>query len=101
MIVRMWRGRTKVEDADRYLLYLQETGLKDYAVVEGNLGVQALRRVDGDVAEFLIVTHWDSMEAVKRFAGPNPEVSVYYPEDDAYLLEKEPNVIHYEVAYQG
>ena len=101
MIARIWRGRTKAEDADRYLAYLEATGLKDYANVEGCRGVQTLRRIEGDVAEFLLITHWDSMEAIKRFAGENPETSVYYPEDEAFLLEKEPNVIHYDVMDQG
>ena len=101
MIARLWHGRTKAEDADRYLEYLKATGLKDYAGVEGNRGVQALRRIEGGVAEFLLVTQWDSMEAIERFAGANPEIAVYYPEDEAFLLEKEPNVIHYEVVFQS
>jgi hypothetical protein len=37
------------------------------------------------------------MEAIKRFAGPEPEKAFYYPEDDDYLLDRAPNVDHYEV----
>jgi hypothetical protein len=40
---------------------------------------------------------WDSIEAIKKFAGPNIEKAVYYPEDVKYLLELEPHVKHFEV----
>jgi hypothetical protein len=43
-------------------------------------------------------TLWDSMDAVKAFAGDRPEVAVYYPEDDRYLVERGEFVSHYEVA---
>jgi heme-degrading monooxygenase HmoA len=97
MIARIWRGRTPAEKADDYLDYLEATGLAEYAKTPGNRGLRVLRRIDGDVAEFLLITLWDSMDAIHAFAGPEPERSVYYPEDDAYLLEKEPTVAHYEV----
>ena len=40
---------------------------------------------------------WDDFEAIRRFAGPEPEKAVYYPEDDAYLVDRAPGVDHYEV----
>jgi heme-degrading monooxygenase HmoA len=97
VIARMWRGRTPAEKADAYHGYLRETGLKEYAETPGNLGVYVLRRAEGDVAEFLLVSLWESMDAVRAFAGEDPERAVYYPEDDEYLLEREPTVSHYEV----
>ena len=93
--------KPKEGQRDNYLEYLEATGLKDYGTVAGNLGVRALRKVDGGIADFLIVTYWESMDAVKRFAGENPEVAVYYPEDDAFLLEKEPFVSHYDVVFES
>ena len=97
MIARTWRGRTPAAKADEYMDVLQRTGLKEYAATEGNRGVLVLRRVDGDEAEFLLITLWESWEAIKRFAGDDVERSVYYPDDDAYLLEREAHVTHYEV----
>jgi len=97
MIARIWRGRTSAEQADAYLDYLEATGLEDYTKTPGNTGLRVLRRIDGDVAEFFLITLWESMDAIRAFAGPDPERSVYYPEDDAYLLEKDPTVTHYEV----
>jgi heme-degrading monooxygenase HmoA len=93
----MWRGRTPSEKADAYHGYLRATGLKEYAETPGNLGVYVLRRTEGDAAEFVLISLWDSMDAVRAFAGDDPERAVYYPEDDEYLLEREPTVTHYEV----
>ena len=97
MIARTWRGRTPAAKSDEYMDVLQRTGLKEYAATDGNRGVLVLRRLDGDQAEFLLITLWESWEAIKRFAGDDVERSVYYPEDDAYLLEREAHVTHYEV----
>ena len=47
-----------------------------------------------------MISFWEDFDAIRRFAGPHPEKAVYYPEDDRFLLGKEPNVAHYEVAAQ-
>lgn len=98
MIARIWRGITLAEQADTYLAYLNENGLKGYATTPGNRGVTVLRRVQGEHCEIVLISLWDSMDAVRAFAGENPERSVYYPEEENYLLEMEPLVRHYEVA---
>jgi heme-degrading monooxygenase HmoA len=100
MIARVWRGVTLAEKADDYIAYLHQTGLKDYAETPGNRGVSMLRRLQGEHCEIVLISLWDSMDAVRAFAGENPERSVYYPEDEEYLLEMEPQVRHYEVAGQ-
>jgi heme-degrading monooxygenase HmoA len=100
MIARIWRGITLAEKADAYIDYLNETGLKAYAETPGNRGVQVLRRLQGEHCEIVLISHWESMDAVRAFAGKNPERSVYYPEDEQYLLEMEPLVRHYDVAEQ-
>lgn len=51
-------------------------------------------------AHFLLVTHWQSMESVKKFARDRPEKARYYPEDDDFLLEKEETSALYEVFYE-
>jgi heme-degrading monooxygenase HmoA len=99
MIARIWRGRTPATKSDEYLEILERTGLKDYAETEGNRGVLLLRRISAGVAEFTALTLWDSMDAVRRFAGDDPERAHYYPEDPEYLLEMNPFVEHYEVAW--
>ena len=100
MIARVWRGITRAERADAYIEYLNRTGLKDYAGTPGNRGVTVLRRLQGEHCEIVVMSLWESMEAVRAFAGENPERSVYYPEDSDYLLEMEALVRHYQVAEQ-
>lgn len=97
MITRVWRGITLKEKADDYLNHLRDTGLKHYAETPGNLGVTVLRRNQGEHCEIVLISHWESMEAVRAFAGENPEKSVYYPEDEHYLLQMEPLVRLYDV----
>lgn len=99
MIARIWEGRTRLGMGKAYYKYLEETGLKDYRATEGFRSVTVLCREVGDETEYILVTLWDSMEAIQRFAGPEPERAVYYPEDDRYFAESErrPYVRHYEV----
>ena len=97
MIARTWHGITKTSKADEYLAYLNNTGVAAYRTTQGNLGVYVLRRVEGDKAHFLLLTLWESEDAIRRFAGSNIEKAKYYPEDEQFLLELEPTVAHYQV----
>lgn len=97
MIARSWHGRVPESKGDAYYAYLLRTGLSDYARTPGNRGVQVLRRTSNGVTEYLLTTLWDSIDAIKAFAGENYERARYYPEDDEYLLEREEFVTHYEV----
>ena len=97
MIARIWRGAVAAADRDAYADYMDQTGVPGYAGTPGNRGVWMLcRDVDGK-SEFLMFTLWDSMEAVQTFAGEAPEVAVFYPDDDRFLIEREEFVSHYEV----
>jgi heme-degrading monooxygenase HmoA len=95
-ITRLWHGITRAEHADEYLKYVQDTGLKEYKTIEGNLSVKLLRRIDGEICHFLTVTEWDSYDSIKKFAGPDYQKAKYYPDDKKYLLEFEEYVAHYE-----
>ena len=97
MIARIWRGVTAAARSEEYLDYLNETGVPDYQATEGNRGVYVMRRVEDDRAHFLTLSFWDSIDDIKRFAGPDPERARYYPEDEEFLLDFEPTVGHYEV----
>jgi heme-degrading monooxygenase HmoA len=57
-----------------------------------------LRRLDGDGAEFGVMSFWDSLDDVKAFAGQDVAAAHYYPGDERFLLEFEPRVKHFEVA---
>jgi heme-degrading monooxygenase HmoA len=101
MIARIWRGATAADRAQEYLEYLKQTGVADYIATPGNHGVQILLRTEGDRTDFTILSYWESMDAIKAFAGDDPEVSRYYPEDDDYLIDRQPNVEHHQVADLG
>jgi len=100
MIVRLWHGKTDISKADEYAEFMKERAAPDYGSTKGLEKLYFLRRNDGDVAHFLLVTHWDSMESVKKFAGEHPEIAKYYPEDDSFLLEKEKTSDLYEVFFE-
>ena len=97
MIARTWRGWTRREDADEYVAYIEETGMRAYRGTPGNRGAWMLRRDEGDRTEFVTLSYWDSLDAVRAFAGDDVERAVFYPEDDRFLVERETRVLHYEI----
>jgi heme-degrading monooxygenase HmoA len=97
MIARTWHGVTPASKADEYVEYLNKTGVPDLRDTLGNRGVLVLRRIEGEEAHFLLISLWESYEAIRRFAGKDAEIARYYPEDKEFLLELEPRVTHYEV----
>ena len=97
MIARSWHGRVPAAKADAYHGYLLETGVADYRAAPGNRGVYLLRREEGEVVHFQLMTLWDSLDAIKQVAGEQYERAWYYPEDDEYLLEREELVQHHDV----
>ena len=97
MITRVWRGKASAEAAEAYEAFLRETAYPDYGDVNGNRGWLLLRRPSAEAVEFVFVSFWDSMDAVRRYAGEDPERPKYYPQDRAALLELPEGVDHYEV----
>jgi heme-degrading monooxygenase HmoA len=98
VIARTWRGAVKAEDAAAYAAYIDETGMSAYASTPGNRGAWMLTRELGELTEFVTLSLWDSLDAIKAFAGEDPETAVFYPEDDRYLVERDRTCTHYEVA---
>ena len=98
MIARTWRGAVRTADAAAYAAYIDETGMKAYASTPGNRGAWMLQRPVGEVMEFVTFSLWDSVDAIKAFAGEDYETAVFYPEDDRYLVERDRTCTHYEVA---
>jgi len=93
----MWHGRTSRLNADAYASFLVERAIPDYRSVKGNIDVAILRRDEGAVTHFLTVTHWESEDAIRAFAGNDLLKAKYYPEDGDFLLEFEPGVQHFVV----
>jgi heme-degrading monooxygenase HmoA len=97
VIARLWRGAVRSQDGEGYANYLRKTGLAAYAATAGNRGAWMLRRDLDEHTEFVMFTLWDSLEAVKAFAGDDPETAVFYPEDERFLVERDLTTAHYEV----
>jgi len=98
MIARIWKGRTRAGQADAYVEYVERTGIAAHRATPGNRASMILRRDCGEEVEVVVISFWDSLDSVRGFAGEQPDVAVYFPEDADYLLEMEPAVLHYDVA---
>ncbi len=98
MIARLWTGYTRTADADAYEAYMHRVALPGYADVAGNHGVLMLRRDgDDDRSEFTMISLWTDYDAIRSFAGPEPEVAVFYPDDERFLVDRDLEVRHYDV----
>ena len=100
MIVRLWRGSAVMgSDAQAYESHVTGKVFPGVLALSGNLGVRLLKRRIDDRIEFLAVTYWSSLEAVKAFAGDDIGLAVVDPAAHAVLAEFDDFVTHYEVAY--
>lgn len=97
MIARVWRGAVRPGRGDAYAAYLDATGVKEIRATPGNQGVLVLRRDEPAQTEFVFISLWESLEAIRRFAGDDVERAHYYPEDRDFLLHLEPTVTHHTV----
>ena len=97
LIARIWRGQTLATMADEYTKYLYEEGVCTIAKIPGNRGVQMLRMVDDAIADFQVVSYWDSVEAIKLFAGEDYEKVHSLPDDPKFMIGGAPTVRHFEV----
>ncbi len=100
MIVRMWHGRVPTTKAKTYRVFTKGRAIPDYRSVPGNISVHILERQEGDITHFITLTFWESLDAIRGFAGADVEKAKYYPEDKDFLLEFEPTVVHYQVVGQ-
>lgn len=97
MIARIWRGRIRARDLASYLAYIDATGMRDYKAIPGNRGASMLSHVEGDEAAVITLSFWDSLDAIRQFAGDDMTLARYYPRDREYLLEFPERVEQYEV----
>jgi hypothetical protein len=99
MIARIWRGWTKSEDAKAYEIMVRDEIFPTIAgwKIEGYHGAELFVREEGDEAEFVTLLKFDSMDAVKEFAGPEVAKPVIFPHAEALITRMEP-ARHYRVA---
>ena len=98
VIFRKWTGRIRTAQQNEYVNYIAGTGLDDYSKTPGNLGFQMLLRELGDgETEVTTISWWESMDAIRGFAGATPDVARYYPEVDRFLVHRPLHVEHHQV----
>jgi hypothetical protein len=90
-----------MDQAAEYLRRMRTIALPDYRSILGNRGAYCLYRTEGGVAHVEMLTFWDDVEAIKRFAGDDWERAKYYAFDRSFLIELEPHVRHYTVYHDS
>ena len=96
MIMRVWHGWTKPENADAYESLLRNDVLPGIRKIEGYRGTWLLRRPAGDEVEFITMTTWESWDAIERFAGPGRTKAVVHERAARLLTRYDDESTHYE-----
>jgi heme-degrading monooxygenase HmoA len=96
MITRNWTGVVKPGRSNDYLIHLQNDTLKRLSAIKGFLNASILKRMVSDGIEFLVITHWENMDAIKQFAGEAADIAVVPPTAQEMMVRYDPVVRHYE-----
>lgn len=99
-IVRMWTGRSTAERAGEDVQHATREVFPALRAIEGHRGAYLLRRVVDGAVEFVVLTLWDSMAAVRRFAGTEPQKAVVGPEAKVLLTSFDDSVKHFEIVHK-
>jgi heme-degrading monooxygenase HmoA len=97
MIARHWRGLAKADRADDYVAHLRQSTFPAIQKLKGFVSASILRRPADAGVEFLIVTNWESLDAIRAFAGANIETAVVPDEAQVMLIDFDRLVRHYDV----
>ena len=97
MISRQWRGLAQPTRARDYVAHLRNAIFPALRKIPGFVDASILSRPFGAGVEFLIVTRWDSMDAITRFAGTDPEAAVISDSAAKMFIEYDRRVKHFEV----
>src|SRR5262245_34661475 len=97
MVARLWRGRARPESADAYEQHVLTTVFPALRRLDGFIGGHVLRRAVGDRVEFLVMTQWTSLNAIRAFAGDQLEQAVVEPTARAMLADFDTHVELFEM----
>jgi len=101
MILREWRGRASPLKAEAYPAHFRRNVLPELARVPGYLGAELGKRRIGDTIEFLVLTRWRDIDAIRGFAGRDIGKAIVEPGAIAALIDFDATVRHYEVIEDG
>jgi heme-degrading monooxygenase HmoA len=97
MVARIWHGTVPLSKSNAYLELMRIVALEHYKSVPGNRGAYVLQRTAEEISHFIMLTFWESRDAIREFAGDDIETAKYYDFDRFFLTELEPHVQHYDV----
>ena len=99
MIARIWHGWTKQADAKVYENMLRDEIFPSIAArnIKGYRGAELFIKQDADEVEFVTLLRFDSMDAVKDFAGADEGKPVIYPKVEALLIRMDERSRHYRI----
>jgi heme-degrading monooxygenase HmoA len=97
MISRHWRGLVHAQHAEAYVEHLRTETFPQLRTIEGFAGVSLMRRTLENGVEFLVVTQWASLEAIRKFAGADAEVAVVPEKAQEMMIEFDRRARHYDL----
>jgi heme-degrading monooxygenase HmoA len=101
VIARFWRGWTRAVDAHHYDEHYRADVLPGLRQIAGFRGARLLQRVVDDETEFVSVTFFDNLDAIRAFAGADHEVAVVADDARRVLVRFDDRVVHYEVSAEA
>ena len=101
MIARHWKGLAKKERASEYIDHLKNDTFRKLKSINGFIAASILTRGTSEGVEFLIVTKWKSLEAIKSFTGHQEEVAVVPAVVQDIMIRYDEKVTHYEINYES
>ena len=97
MIARIWKARSTPERAREYAVYLQSTVVPELAAIKGYQGVTLLEREREGAVHVTVITWWESLDAIRAFAGEAVETAVVHDTAARMLIDFDRDVSHHEV----
>jgi heme-degrading monooxygenase HmoA len=96
-IARIWRCRANAAEANAYSKHFRDKVLPELDSIPGFLGAMLMRREDGEVVEYTVLTRWVSIDVIRRFTGRDLNAAVVDPNIAAQLIDYDKTVTHSEI----
>lgn len=99
MIARVWKASATVSGAQEYATYFQSTVVPELSAIPGYRGVMLFESAYFDRVEVTVLTRWDSIDAIRAFAGESITTAVVHDRAARMLIDFDPTVTHHEVVF--
>lgn len=100
MIERHWTALAKPGMSEAYVRHLEKETFPKLKKIPGFVGGSILRRPVANMTEFVVVTLWEDVEAIREFAGPDIEKAVVPPKIAAMMAKYDENARHFDKIFK-